>query len=130
MADKKIKIIVVEDDLAMREIVVHKLASKGYEVKEAENGVRGLELIESERPDLVLLDLMMPEMDGFGVLEALRKNKEKKVAETPVIVLSNLWNNEDILKAKSLGVADFLVKAYFTPEEIFAKIGEVLKLKK
>lgn len=130
MTDKNIKIIVVEDDLAMREIVVHKLASKGFDVKEAENGMKGLELIEAEKPDLVLLDLMMPEMDGFGVLETLRKHKDKKVAGTPVIVLSNLWSNEDILKAKSFGVVDFLVKAYFTPEDIFAKINDVLKAKK
>lgn len=122
----KKKIIVVEDDLAMREIVVHKLSAKGFIVKEAENGQKGLELIRAEKPDLVLLDLMMPELDGFGVLEALRKDADQVIASTKVIILSNLWNNEDILKAKSLGVADFLVKAYFTPEDISAKINEVL----
>ena len=126
MTDTSKKIVVVEDDLAMREIVVHKLSAKGFYVKEADNGQKGLELIETEKPNLVLLDLMMPELDGFGVLELLRKNPDKKLAATPVIVLSNLWSNEDILKAKSLGVVDFLVKAYFTPEDIFAKINAVL----
>jgi CheY-like chemotaxis protein len=121
------KIIVVEDDLAMREIVVHKLSSKGFKVKEAENGKLGLDLIIAEKPDLVLLDLMMPELDGFGVLTALRALPDKQLANTKVIVLSNLWSNEDILKAKSFGVADFLVKAYFTPEDIFAKIIKVLE---
>ena len=127
MTNESKKIVVVEDDLAMREIVVHKLSSKGFHVKEAENGKLGLELIQAEKPDLVLLDLMMPELDGFGVLTALRNLPDKKLANTPVIVLSNLWSNEDILKAKSFGVADFLVKAYFTPEDIFGKIVKILE---
>jgi len=69
----------------------------------------------------------MPEMDGFQVMDALRKLPDKKLAATPVIILSNLWSNEDMLKAKSYGVADFLVKAYFTPEEILGKINEILQ---
>lgn len=130
MTEIKKKIVVVEDDLAMREIVVHKLTAKGFDVKEADNGQTGLELIQTIKPDLVLLDLMMPELDGFGVLATLRNLPDKTLAKTPVIVLSNLWSNEDILKAKAFGVVDFLVKAYFTPEDIFAKIDGVLNKKK
>ena len=123
----KKKILVAEDDLAMREIAVHKLLSLGFDVKEAEDGKQALELIASFRPDLILLDLMMPEVDGFGVLEALRNNPDKVLSQIPVIVLSNLWSNEDILKAKDYAVADYLVKAYFTPEEISAKVTAVLE---
>lgn len=123
---KSTKIVMVEDDVAMREIVVHKLTTNGFEVKEAEDGQEGVDLIIKEQPDLVLLDLMLPEMDGFKVLETIRKNENKKVANTPIIVLSNLWSNKDILKTKALNVQAYLVKAYFTTEEILTKVKEVL----
>ena len=74
----------------------------------------------------VLLDLMMPEMDGFQVLEKIRADKDSKMAKLPVIVLSNLWSSQDILKAQSLKASEYMVKAYFTPDEILAKIREVL----
>jgi DNA-binding response OmpR family regulator len=120
------RILVVEDDIAMREIVVHKLTSNGFSVIEAEDGKKGIELITKEKPDIVLLDLMLPEVDGFQVLETVRKNADPAIAKTPVIVLSNLWSNKDILKTKSLNVQAYMVKAYFTTEEIMKKVNEVL----
>lgn len=120
------KILIVEDNIAMRDIVVHKLAANGFIVKEAEDGQQGIDLIISEKPDLVLLDLMLPELDGFQVLERVRKNPDKAVAETPIIILSNLWSNKDILKTKALKVQAYLVKAYFTTEEILKKVNEIL----
>jgi DNA-binding response OmpR family regulator len=119
-------IVIVEDDVAMREIVTHKLASSGFTVKEAEDGRAGLDLILQTKPDLVLLDLMLPEIDGFEVLETVRKNTDAKIAKTPIIILSNLWSNKDILKTKALHVQAYLVKAYFTTEEILKKVEEVL----
>ena len=120
------KILIVEDDIAMREIVVHKLSANGFVVKEAGDGKDGIELIIQEKPDLVLLDLMLPEVNGFEVLETIRKNPDAAIASTPIIVLSNLWSNKDILKTKALNVQAYLVKAYFTTEEILKKINEVL----
>lgn len=120
------KVIMAEDDLAMREIVTHKLLAHGFSVKEAEDGHQALDAIKAEHPDIVLLDLMMPEMDGFQVLEELRANPDPKIANTPVIVLSNLWSNKDILRTKALKVQAYMVKAYFTTEEILNKINEVL----
>jgi CheY-like chemotaxis protein len=125
-AEKQKKIVVVEDDIAMREIVVHKLTSSGFAVKEAEDGQQGIDLIIQEKPDLVLLDLMLPEVDGFTVLETVRKNPDKTLAATPVIILSNLWSNKDILKTKALNVQAYMVKAYFTTEEILKKVNDVL----
>src|SRR5437868_4911212 len=116
------KILVVEDDIAMRDIVTHKLLANGFDVKQAEDGQKGLDAILAEKPDLVLLDLMLPEMDGFGVLEHVRSNPDQAVAKTPVIILSNLWSNKDILRTKDLQVQAYMVKAYFTTEEILAKI--------
>lgn len=120
------KIIIVEDNIAMREIVVHKLTTNGFEVKEASDGKEGIDLIVKEKADLVLLDLMLPEVDGFEVLETIRKNPDKQIANTPIIVLSNLWSNKDILKTKALKVQAYLVKAYFTTEEILKKVNDVL----
>lgn len=111
----------------MREIVTHKLMTSGFDVKEVGDGKEGTNLIINEKPDLVLLDLMLPEVDGFKVLETVRAHKDPKIASTPVIVLSNLWSNKDILKTKSLKVQAYMVKAYFTTEEILHKVMEVLK---
>ena len=126
---KPIQIIVAEDDMAMAEIVTHKLNAAGFEVRHAENGTQAVEMFNQAPPDLMLLDLMMPEMDGFQVLEAIRGNTDKKKAALPIIVLSNLWSNEDILKTQALKVDGYMVKAYFTPDEILAKINEVLSKK-
>ncbi|HAG27372.1 TPA: response regulator [Patescibacteria group bacterium] len=119
-------IVIVEDDVAMREIVTHKLSASGFVVKEAEDGKAGIDLIVETKPSLVLLDLMLPEVDGFAVLETIRKHKDPEIANTPIIILSNLWSNKDILKTKALHVQAYLVKAYFTTEEILKKVQEVL----
>lgn len=121
------KIIVMEDDVAMAEIVTHKLESAGFEVRHAPDGQQGVDLIKKEIPNLVILDLMMPEMDGFQVLEKIRNDKDPRVSALPVIVLSNLWSSQDILKTQALKANAYMVKAYFTPDEILAKINEVLK---
>ena len=121
------RVVVMEDDVAMAEIVTHKLQGKGFEVRHAPDGAQGWVMVSQDPPDLVVLDLMMPEMDGFQVLENIRKSGNKKVAELPVIVLSNLWSNEDILKTQALKADEYMVKAYFTPDEILAKIEAVLK---
>jgi DNA-binding response OmpR family regulator len=125
-AQKPRKILMVEDDVAMREIVIHKLMTHGFDVKEAEDGRQGIELALSEKPDLILLDLMLPEVDGFKVLETVRGSSDPKVAATPIIILSNLWSNKDILRTKALKVQAYMVKAYFTTEEILSKINEIL----
>ena len=125
--EKPKKILIVEDDAAMREIVIHKLQTNGFDVKEAEDGKKGIDILLQEKPDLVLLDLMLPEIDGFKVLETVRANSDPAIANTPIIILSNLWSNKDILRTKALKVQAYMVKAYFTTEEILAKINDVLK---
>lgn len=121
------KILMIEDDVAMREVVVHKLQTHGFEVKEADDGKKGIEALLAEKPDLVLLDLMLPEVDGFKVLETVRSNTDPEISQTPIIILSNLWSNKDILRTKALKVQAYLVKAYFTTEEILTKVNEILK---
>jgi DNA-binding response OmpR family regulator len=126
---KSKKILMVEDDMVMREIVARKLTSGGYTVLEADNGRVGFEEIVSKKPDLVMLDMMLPEMDGYEILQAVRKHSDKKVAQTPIIILSNLWSSQDVMKTKALNVQDYLVKAYFTPDEILSKVNAALKEK-
>ena len=110
----------------MAEIVTHKLQQNGFDVRHAPDGAIGWKILQEDVPDLVVLDLMMPERDGFQVLENIRKSSDAKIAGLPVIVLSNLWSNEDILKTQALKADDYMVKAYFTPDEILAKIQAVL----
>src|SRR4051812_48433557 len=109
MAEKQIKILIVEDDVTMREIVVHKLSTNGFAVYEAGDGKVAVETWKREKPDLVLLDLMLPEMDGFQILEAVRKSGDSLINQTAVIVLSNLFSKADIERAKKLGIEDFMV---------------------
>ena len=119
------KILVVEDDTFLREMIVKKLKTGGYEVDAAVDGGKAFEKIKEETKDLIILDLMMPEVDGFQFLEKLRADEEKK--DIPVIVLSNLGQKEEIDKAKEMGVVDYLVKAQFTPDDITTKVKEVLE---
>jgi DNA-binding response OmpR family regulator len=122
------KILVVEDEGAMRDIVAHKLQTHGFLVAQAADGKEGLEVFTKEKPDLVLLDLMLPEVDGFTVLENIRKNPDAKLAETPVVILSNIWNDKDILRVRELKVSDYMIKAYFTTEEILNTVNKILHL--
>jgi OmpR family response regulator RpaB len=126
MAGKNQKILVVEDDITMREIVVSKLTSFGYKVVEADDGKKAIEVWTKEKPDLVLLDLMLPEMDGFSVLENMRKSADSKLANTKVIILSNLWSKEDIERTKKLSIEEFMVKAYHTTEDILEEVKKIL----
>ncbi len=119
------KILIIEDDKFLRELIVQKLAREGYNPIEAVDGEEGLKKIKKEKPDLVLLDLILPEMDGFEVLAQIKN--DKLFAATPVIILSNLGQKEDIEKGINLGAVDYLIKAHFTPNEIIEKIESILK---
>lgn len=128
MNDEPKRILVVEDEGAMRDIVTHKLQSHGFLVTQAIDGKEGLEAFNRDKPDLVLLDLMMPEVDGFTVLETIRKNSDEKLANTPVIILSNIWNDKDIVRVRGLKISDYMVKAYFTTDEILNRVNTILGL--
>lgn len=128
MIDEPKRILVVEDEGAMRDIVTHKLQAHGFLVTQAVDGKEGLEAFNRDKPDLVLLDLMMPEVDGFTVLETIRKNSDEKLANTPVIILSNIWNDKDIVRVRGLKISDYMVKAYFTTDEILNRVNAILGL--
>lgn len=119
------KILVVEDDKFLRELISQKLTKEGYAVVEAVDGEKGIESIKAEDPDLVLLDLILPGIDGFEVLAKMKS--DPGLAEIPVIILSNLGQKDDIEKGLEMGANDYLIKAHFTPGEIIEKIQAVLK---
>jgi len=119
------RILIVEDDRFLRELIVKKLANEGYDALEAVDGEQGLQKTKEEKPDLILLDLILPGIDGFEVL-ALKKD-DASVSGIPVIILSNLGQKEDVEKGLGLGAVDYLIKAHFTPGEIIEKVHNILK---
>lgn len=125
MSAKKGKILLVEDDLTLIDMYKMKFIEEEYDVFVSSNGVDAFELAKKELPDIVLLDIILPGMDGFAILETLKK--EPKTKQIPVILLSNLGQDSDIEKGKKLGARDYLVKANFTPTQIAEKVKNILK---
>lgn len=118
-------ILIIEDDRFLRELITQKLVKEGYEISEAIDGEEGIKKIKEKKPDLILLDLILPEIDGFEVLSKMRE--DPALAQIPVIILSNLGQKEDVERGLKLGAVDYLIKAHFTPGEIIEKIKNVLK---
>jgi DNA-binding response OmpR family regulator len=110
------KIAIIEDDLAIAQMYRLKFEAEGFHVEIAENGKLGLELCEQMKPDLVLLDLMMPEMNGDEMLEKMRGTDWGK--EIKVIILTNVGEQEAPEKLKSLHVRGYVVKAEMTPHQV------------
>lgn len=110
----KKNILLVEDDPVIVRMYSTKLTNSGYEVREAINGQDALEILNTFRPNIILLDLMLPQLDGFGFLQ---KAKEL-ISNIPVIILSNLSQDADKNRAKEYGAVDFLVKADVTPQDV------------
>ncbi len=118
-------ILIIEDDKFLRELIVRKLNEEDFEVSQAVDGEEGIKKIIEEKPDLILLDLILPGIDGFEVLA--RMKKESALSSIPVIILSNLGQKDDVEKGLKMGAIDYLIKAHFTPGEIIEKIKVALK---
>lgn len=114
------KILFVEDEQSLQKTFGDLLRKEGYEVISALDGEAGLRLAKSEKPDLVLLDLILPQKDGFEVLKDLKRDDQTK--DIPVLILTNLESPSDVEKAINLGAATFLVKTNYRLEEIMEKI--------
>ncbi|MFH1427558.1 MAG: response regulator [Patescibacteria group bacterium] len=124
-----IKVLIIEDDSFLREICAKKLTKEGFIVYEAIDGEQALGEINKIKPDIILLDIILPAIDGFEVLEKIRANKDKKIKQIPIIMLSNLGQEDDIEKALGLGANNYLVKAHFTTDEIVEKIKKEINIK-
>lgn len=123
--DKK-KILIVEDDSVMQNALQEYLSDEGFEIACAVDGEMGERMAKSEKPDLILLDIIIPKKDGYEVLAEIKKNEETK--GIPVVLLTNLGSVEDIEKALNMGATNYLVKADYKLEEVAAKIKEILKI--
>lgn len=117
------KIILIEDDQFFQKFYASKLAENGYTVETASDGEEGLKKLQAGDYDLILLDLVMPKMNGFQLLQA--KSENKQLAKIPVIVFSTLGQNEDIERAKQLGATDYMSKTFINFNELLTKIKQV-----
>ena len=124
---KTLKILIIEDDRFLRDLIQQKLTKEGFTTLVAVDGEEGVKIAKEQKPHLVLLDLILPGIDGFEILRKLKSDAE--TSAIPVIVLSNLGQKEDMDRAMKAGAEDFMVKAHFTPTEIVSKIRSILEEK-
>lgn len=123
----KKRIFLIEDEEVLIDVLQKKLTTEGYDVVVARNGEEGINKLKETRdnpPDLILLDIIMPKKDGFEVLE--ERNKDKKLASIPVIIISNSGQPVELSRAKQMGAQDWLVKTEFDPQEVLDKVNKYL----
>ena len=120
------KIAIIEDDAVISQMYRMKFEADGFDVQLANNGERGVALVETFLPDIILLDLQMPEMDGTEALGIIRKNDWGK--NIPVIVLTNMGEEESPKSLKALGIHSYIVKANLTPRQVVQHVKEALNL--
>lgn len=114
------KILIIEDEEIILDLIQKKLIKEGFAVSAARDGAEGLKAMRDEKPDLILLDVVMPELDGFGVMEEMQKTPDLK--SIPVIIISNSGQPVEISRAQKLGVKDWLIKTEFDPQEVVDKV--------
>lgn len=119
------KVLIIEDDSFLQGLEAAKLKKENYDIVVASTGEEGMEKIKEPGIDLILLDIILPQFDGFEILKRVREIENTK--NIPVIVFSNLSEEKDIEKAKALGATDFMVKSNFTLDELVEHINKVLK---
>lgn len=121
------KIAIIEDDALLSEMYSQKFKKDGYQVVRASDGEQGLKLIKQERPNLILLDIMMPKMNGLQVLQAIKADPDNQIKNTPIILLTNLGRSmQDVNRGLELGAVAYLIKSQVKPADVVAKVKEVL----
>lgn len=124
MAEQPVKILIVEDDLFIRELYERQLALEGFQVTTAEDGEVGLAKITESIPDLLLLDIMLPKVSGLDLLRTIKAKDETK--NIPVILLTNLGQDSVIKEGFNLGADGYLIKSAYTPDQIIAEVKKFL----
>lgn len=118
-------VLIIEDEKMLSEMYKTKFEMEGFIVKQAFDGKEGLEKARTEKPDIILLDIILPRLDGFLVLKEIKNDSDMK--KTPVLLLTNLGQDDDIKKGKSLGADGYFVKANHSPAEIVEQVRQQLK---
>jgi DNA-binding response OmpR family regulator len=123
------KILLVEDDPFLIDIYQKKLKDSGFKVEVAKDGEKALEILKEKSFDLMLLDIVLPKIDGWKILEEIKEMKKEKkdLEKMKIVIWSNLGEKEDIRKGLSLGATSYLIKANFTPSEVVREIEKLLK---
>jgi DNA-binding response OmpR family regulator len=121
---KKNTVLVIDDSATIRHFFRNVLETNGYIVLEAEDGKKGLQMAKKKKPDLILLDLILPELDGFGVLKKIRASRVIKAV--PVVLLSTMGDRDKVQEALELGADDYAVKGTASPREVLGKIGSLI----
>ena len=121
----KIKILLVEDDTFLLGMYASKFELEGFKVILAEDGEKAVRAATKERPDIILLDIILPKLDGFEVLKQLKA--DIATAKIPVILLTNISQRDEIEKGLKMGAEDYLIKAHFMPSEVVEKIKKTLQ---
>lgn len=124
MGDTASKILIVEDDRYISKMYQLKLSLDGFDVQVAENGRIGIERLKEFHPDIVLTDILMPELDGFEVIKTMKADAE--FSTTPILIMSNLGQEDHIQKGLNLGAVGYIVKSQYTPSKVVDKIKETL----
>lgn len=119
------KVLLIEDDEMLHGMYTQKFKNEGFEVVSAYDGAEGVQLSGEVQPDIILLDVIMPKMDGFVALKKIRSADATK--DTPVILLTNLGQEEDVRKGKELGANDYFIKANHTPQEVVDKVRQFVQ---
>ncbi len=125
ITSKNKKVLIIEDEKILGEILLKKMNSEGYTAYLEVNGKMGLEKMREIKPDIVLLDIVMPVMDGYEVLEEIKKDKE--LSGIPVMIISNSGQPVEIERILKLGAVDYVVKAQFSPEEVIEKMEKYFR---
>lgn len=122
------KVLIIEDEPAILYALKKNLAEAGYNVLAAEDGEKGLNLMKTEKPDVILLDIILPKINGFDILEIAKRHEETK--NIPIVVLTNLNDNDSIAKSAALGAAGHLIKIENQPKDVLEKITMILEKNK
>ena len=120
------KILIVDDDPFILDMYIIKFKEQGFQIDTATDGKMALEKIQTNNPDIVLLDVVMPKMDGFDVIKKIQENKIPRTFK--ILFLTNFGQKEDVERGMQLGADGYIIKAHFTPSEVVAKVKEVLKI--
>ena len=124
MIDVSKKILIIEDEEIISNLLARKLSQVGYEVRVAFNGKEGMEMLCQEKPDLILIDIVMPQKDGFETIAEIKSDQTLK--DIPIIIVSNSGQPVELDKARELGVNDWLIKTDFDPQEVIQKVNKAL----
>lgn len=124
---KKLTVALVEDDRILAKVLNEELSEAGFNVVHAYNGIEAVRIVKAKKPDLILLDILMPKMDGITALKKL--HQDKKIKEIPVVVLTNYDDPKKVVEFTQLGVYDYLVKSSWTTEGVIKKVKKKLNVK-